>query len=557
MGNCFADKIQYFVDDEAPDRYTTVGFSPNAFTEFEWASLKTFCNKRGITQTELNLVFRKHCQYKNAHLTGYRVRLEDLKEHFLKETRITMEMLGLFFPPVLLKEYQGLSPPYSHQEFSFARFVINGYIFCSLPMPDLICVLFSTIKQTAKAKRNLTVDTKIPLITFHHVVRLLSDDLARTGALGYILTLFSRHNPATTSRSSSSSGSADISLEDIIKLGLKYPLLFFEARRFQTHVRRVFFGDKFWETRHYLKTRLEGLAPDADWVPPAHHYEADFATEKDALRVTAAAIVTDVYHVSHNWESGLVKNPTKMGHDSSTNSLSKPPSVSPMQRYNTIKDVKKYKFHKHAAIVPFAGSVLSVLTAGSNAPSSPTAHPSSPSKMKKGLQKGLHDASIASRPKSVAFQQPTGADALVAKMASMSIMERQYAVEKDIFRAAEVVVLRMKLKLTVTLHPGLEVVDRLLCVRLKDLVGFRAARALVLESRIHVDDQHPFLTEYDGRDENEFDEEQYIHGLELAAQLATAARKAQTLKWTSPNGSPAKNKSRKQAKASVVLVHGV
>ena len=538
MGAFFTKRIQYFVDDEAPDRKITVGFSPNAFQEFEWASLKTFCNKRGITQTELNLIFRKHCQYKNAHLTSYRVRLEDLKEHFLSDTRITMELVGLFFPPVMLKEYQGLSPSASHEEFSFARFVINGYIFCSLPMPDLICVLFSTIKQTAKAKRNLAVSTMIPLITFHHVVRLLSDDLARTGSLGYILTLFSRHNPTATNTD------AEISLERIIMLGLKYPLLFFELRRFQTHVRRVLFGDYFWEKRHYLKTRLEGLAPGADWVPPAHRYEAHFASEKDALRVTAAAIVTDVFHVSHSWESGLERaasKPNKSGHDSSTNSLKTPPA-SPMRQ----RDVKKYSFHKHGAIVPLAGSVLSVLTAGSNAPASPTAQVSK-------LKKGLHDASITSRPKTVAFQQPMGAHALVKKLGAMTILQRQTAVEKDIFRATEVVVHRMKLKLTVTLHPERDVIDQLLCVRLKDLVGFRAARALVLESSIRVEGDHPFLVEYDGRDEDEFDAEKYVAGLELAAQLAKSTRKAKALKWSSPEGSPVKRRGKRDGGDDVAV----
>ena len=90
MGGLFAKKNALFVDDLAPDRLTSIGFSPNMFTEFEWASLKTFCNKRDVSQTELNLLYRRHCTYKNCHLLGYRVRLEDIKERFLKEKTITM-----------------------------------------------------------------------------------------------------------------------------------------------------------------------------------------------------------------------------------------------------------------------------------------------------------------------------------------------------------------------------------------------------------------------------------------------------------------------------------
>ena len=99
----------------------------------------------------------------------------------------TQELCGLLFPTVLLREYQALSPAISHQEFTFARFVIGSYIFCALPMPDLISVLFSTIKQTAKAKRYLSIDTMIPLVTVHNVIRILSDDLDKSAALLYIL----------------------------------------------------------------------------------------------------------------------------------------------------------------------------------------------------------------------------------------------------------------------------------------------------------------------------------------------------------------------------------
>jgi hypothetical protein len=110
MGNnilCPA-KLAYWVDEDAPDRMTSIGFSPNMFVDFEWASLKTFCKKRRITQTELNLLFKRHCTYKNAHVCGYRVRLEDIKEHFLKETRITMVRVVICFV------FYYFSPPLVH-----------------------------------------------------------------------------------------------------------------------------------------------------------------------------------------------------------------------------------------------------------------------------------------------------------------------------------------------------------------------------------------------------------------------------------------------------------
>jgi hypothetical protein len=39
---------------------------------------------------------------------------------------------------------------YIFKQVSFSRFVILSYIFCFKPMPDLVCTLFSTIRQTIR-----------------------------------------------------------------------------------------------------------------------------------------------------------------------------------------------------------------------------------------------------------------------------------------------------------------------------------------------------------------------------------------------------------------------
>ena len=90
MGGFFSGSRSHFVNDNAPDRLTSIGFHANMFIEYDWAALKTFCNKRDISQTHLNLMFKKFLTYKNVHLNGYKVRLDDIKSFFLKETRITM-----------------------------------------------------------------------------------------------------------------------------------------------------------------------------------------------------------------------------------------------------------------------------------------------------------------------------------------------------------------------------------------------------------------------------------------------------------------------------------
>jgi hypothetical protein len=88
MGNLFAKKLAYYVEDTKEERIHTMGFSPNAFNNFEWASLKAFCRKRSISQADLNLTFQKHCMYKDSHVADYRMKMGFIKEHFVKGSRL-------------------------------------------------------------------------------------------------------------------------------------------------------------------------------------------------------------------------------------------------------------------------------------------------------------------------------------------------------------------------------------------------------------------------------------------------------------------------------------
>ena len=81
-----------------------VGFSANVFQDTEWASLKEFCEKRNISQSNLNLAFKKHCTYLNAHILDYRVRLVDLKMHFVSSSRLQTVCYIFFFISYFTKE---------------------------------------------------------------------------------------------------------------------------------------------------------------------------------------------------------------------------------------------------------------------------------------------------------------------------------------------------------------------------------------------------------------------------------------------------------------------
>ena len=77
--------------------------------------------------------------------------------------------------------------------------------------------------------------------------------------------------------------------------------------------------------RCYLKSRLEGISPQATWVPNAHQYEALFVSEYEAARITAVTIITDIFHASYLWDLNVLNK-------------KKPPK-------NTIIYSEKSKFH--------------------------------------------------------------------------------------------------------------------------------------------------------------------------------------------------------------------
>ena len=55
-----------------------------------------------------------------------------------------------------------------------------------------------------------------------------------------------------------------------------------------------------------MKSRLEGISPQATWVPNSRQYEASFVSEYEAARVTAVTIVTDIFHTSHVWDMNVL-----------------------------------------------------------------------------------------------------------------------------------------------------------------------------------------------------------------------------------------------------------
>ena len=81
----------------------------------------------------------------------------------------------------------------------------------------------------------------------------------------------------------------EMSFATIIKLVVKFPILFYELKRFRSHVKREIFGDAFWSDERQkssLKSKLDLKFPK--------DYESNFATEGRAIRETARALLSDL-----------------------------------------------------------------------------------------------------------------------------------------------------------------------------------------------------------------------------------------------------------------------
>jgi hypothetical protein len=101
---------------------------------------------------------------------------------------------------------------------------------------------------------------------------------------------------------------SEISIENIILLALKYPLIFYELKRFQNQIKRSIFGDFFCEKKQNLKSILENLGGDDDFFTNNDNFNSNFSSEENAMLVTTKNIITDIYHLTLSWEKKNERN---------------------------------------------------------------------------------------------------------------------------------------------------------------------------------------------------------------------------------------------------------
>lgn len=263
--------------DPVPNRRLKV-FAKQIFKRYEWATLKAFCQKYVITQTDLVTVFQKYLSHDEVYLREFRVRTVDPKTKFLQQTKLMQEIADVFIPAMYLVDFKGLELVASSEEVSFARFIITSYIFCLQQMPDFIFLFIAVLRS----KLNLSLGAVMPYYSFQQLALLLFEDLQPCGAIDALKRCLAQVPQG-----------AELRFKHIIRMGIKYPLLFYSLQRFRRIYQRFVFGDRFWASRRPLKIKHLAMADCKD------DFNAFFANEKEARKRTARMLIADcIYAVA-------------------------------------------------------------------------------------------------------------------------------------------------------------------------------------------------------------------------------------------------------------------
>lgn len=105
------------------------------------------------------------------------------------------------------------------------------------------------------------------------ILQISTEDTKRSAALRVILKYC---NPKDD---------REVSVRSLCSLAVKYPIMFYSLWHFRTHFRRLVYGDRFWEGRKNVKSQLHLDIKEK---------EANFNTEKTAIKATAKALIADL-----------------------------------------------------------------------------------------------------------------------------------------------------------------------------------------------------------------------------------------------------------------------
>jgi len=299
-------------------------FSPGIFIKRDFEVFKAFCIKYGIAQKDVVVVFNSYLSTNEAYLRDFRVKILDLKLKFFPHTKLTQEIADIFLPALFMKDIQGLDDAYSSEEVSFTRFVMVSFFFCCQQTPDVLLDLIMVLKKNF----NLKLETKIFYHNFYEILVLLIEEKKCYSSQ---IVLNSIKNEAKDK---------ELTIQSIIRIGIKYPILFYALEKFKRMYRRYVFGDKFWQNKKHLKLRQKA----------ALHVHMDvrynFSSIENSIAFTAVSIITDAVNAAHSNEETV----TVFRHSDHIHPLAQRLSFVGKDEAVILKDVFGYKHAKHLLV---------------------------------------------------------------------------------------------------------------------------------------------------------------------------------------------------------------
>lgn len=268
-----------YIHDKLRGKKKGFGFARSMFSKLEWRTLKKFCVFHNVSQLDLNRVYTRYLSTDAAVVRKMRVLIADIGAPFAAHSPIYQDMVEVMFPGLFLRSFTGLKEPYSSTEISFARFIILGYTTCSQPISDLIFDFFSISRRSM----NIKVVATIFAYNLKQIVKVFTSELSNSAARRFLVEKCIGEDDE------------EMTILSVMQLGVKYPLLFFQLFLFQRHLKRLIFGDRFWEGRPLAPSRFieEGLSYDP----------LVFKNEKYCIKETARQILFDFA----NAESSVVR----------------------------------------------------------------------------------------------------------------------------------------------------------------------------------------------------------------------------------------------------------
>ena len=182
-----------------------------------------------------------------------------------------------------MKDIQELDDAYSSEEVSFTRFVMISFFFCCQQAPDVLLDFLLVLKKNF----NLKLETKIFYHNLYEVLVLLIEE---TKSYSSQILLNSVRNEAKDK---------ELTILSIIRLAIKYPILFYALEKFKRMYRRYVFGDKFWLNKKHLKLRQKAA------LQVHMDVRYNFSKIENAIAFTATSIITDVINTAYSSEDAV------------------------------------------------------------------------------------------------------------------------------------------------------------------------------------------------------------------------------------------------------------